>query len=87
MAHQTLSAKEQEALRQLNARIRELDQSMLENLLRKGLIKPVALGGYALKIEGRVALRVAPKRRELPLPKPSGRTPERSPIRMGGRVV
>jgi hypothetical protein len=68
MAHQNLNAEEQEenlnaeeqeAPRQLNARARDLDQAMLENLFRKGLIKPVAFGGYALKIEGRAALRLA----------------------------
>lgn len=60
MARQNLSAAEQEALRQVDTRTRELvDREMLENLFRKGLIKPSALGGYALKIEGRAALRAA----------------------------
>ena len=60
MARNTLSAEEHEALRQLDARTRQIvDQTMLENLFRKGLIKAAALGGYALKIEGRAALRAA----------------------------
>lgn len=58
MARQNLSTEEQEALRQLNASARtSVDHAMIENLLRNGLIKPSALGGYALKIEGRAALR------------------------------
>jgi hypothetical protein len=59
MAHQNLSAEEQEALRQVRARTRDIDQTMLENLFRKGLIKPLVIGGYGLKIEGRAALRLA----------------------------
>ena len=59
MAQQNLSAEEQEALRLVRARARDVDQAMLENLFRKGLIKPLAIGGYGLKIEGRAALRLA----------------------------
>jgi hypothetical protein len=59
MTHETLSAQEQEALRQVRARTRDIDRAMLERLFRKGLIKALAIGGYWLKIEGRAALRLA----------------------------
>ena len=60
MPRQDLNVAERDALRQLGAPTREtVDQAMIENLSRKGLIKPSALGGYALKIEGRAALRAA----------------------------
>ena len=60
MMHHDLSAAEHDSLKRLDARTREIvDRAMLENLIRKGLIKPSAMGGYSLKIGGRAALRAA----------------------------